>query len=57
MGPCQRMYSKRKVPNLEQPAVQWNAATELVHQLGYACPLFRRSKRWLENERRLKILC
>ena len=33
----------------------WNAPTEILHQLGYDCPVFGRTKRWLENERGQKI--
>ena len=38
-------------------AASWNAPTEVVHQLGYDCPVFRRTKRWLENEKSRKISC
>jgi hypothetical protein len=37
--------------------VRWNAPTEVVHQLGYDCPVFRRTKRWLGNEKSRKISC
>jgi hypothetical protein len=36
---------------------RWNAATEVVPQLGYDCPVFRRTKQWLENETSRKISC
>ena len=36
---------------------EWNAPSEVVRPLGYDCPTFRRTKRWLESERNQKILC
>ena len=36
---------------------RWNAPTEVVHLLGYDCPVFRRTKRWLESERSPRISC
>ena len=37
--------------------IKWNAPSEVVRPLGYDCPTFRRTKRWLESERNQKILC
>jgi len=37
--------------------MSWNAPSEVVRPLGYDCPTFRRTKRWLESERNQKILC
>ena len=38
-------------------SLAWNAPSEVVRPLGYDCPTFRRTKRWLESERNQKILC
>ncbi len=37
--------------------IPWSAPTEVVHQLGYIYPVFRRTKRWLEGETNPKRSC
>jgi hypothetical protein len=44
-------------PNHPRYSTIWNAPTEVVHQLGYDYPVFRRTKRWQANEKSPKILC
>ena len=43
--------------SIKNHSFKWNAPSEVVRPLGYDCPTFRRTKRWLESERNQKILC
>ena len=49
-------YFSPDIP-VSRASAGWNAPTEVVHQLGYDYPVFRRTRGWQESERSPRISC